>query len=528
MSQMPIPQRKRQTHERSDSLTVNPNQILPSVELVVGNSFTDVIGLDGGSLYQYFRSVLSYETDAHLWSSRGQNWDGRVSVVCRGGKYCRCRHKSPHVHFPTGLLYMAKEFFAVASKQCIITDARELPPKNKNIEFSDGLVLRDYQQETIDAAVAKGRGIIKAATGAGKTVMCAGIIKQLQRSPVLFLVTSRDLMEQAAGEFERFLREDGKPIVVGRVCGGTCNLADITVMTVQTAVRCLGDKYEKFDEEDGYESASSIDEDDKSKILNFIKNSTVMFCDEVQHWAAKTCQSVSSACVNARFRFGVSATPWRDLNDDMLIDSCFGRAFADIKASDLIQRGVLVQPKIYFIKTSSRQGGTYPQVYKECVVNNELRNKAIADYAVRLREEGRKVLVLIRQIDHGRILNDMIPDSVFINGLDSTNVRNKCFNDMRSGISSTVCIATSIFDEGIDVRPLDALILGGSGKSSTRALQRIGRVIRCFDGKKDAIVVDFDDDVKYLRKHSKARKKIYETEPLYQIKRIVPSIPIVK
>ena len=78
-------------------------------------------------------------------------------------------------------------------------------------------------------------------------------------------------------------------------------------------------------------------------------------------------------------------------------------------------------------------------------------------------------------------------------------------------------IASSIFDEGVDVRPLSALILAGAGKSQTRALQRIGRVIRAYEGKKDAIVIDFFDDSKYLRKHSQARRKIYRTEPKFEI-----------
>jgi superfamily II DNA or RNA helicase len=49
-------------------------------------------------------------------------------------------------------------------------------------------------------------------------------------------------------------------------------------------------------------------------------------------------------------------------------------------------------------------------------------------------------------------------------------------------------------------------------------LQRIGRVIRSNEGKKNAIVVDFYDNCKYLRSHSEARLKIYKTEPAFKIK----------
>jgi len=80
-----------------------------------------------------------------------------------------------------------------------------------------------------------------------------------------------------------------------------------------------------------------------------------------------------------------------------------------------------------------------------------------------------------------------------------------------------VLIASRIFDQGIDIPDLDALVLAGSGKSSARALQRIGRVIRKGKDKKDAIVVDFLDNCRYLRDHSMIRKKIYETEPGFKI-----------
>ena len=54
----------------------------------------------------------------------------------------------------------------------------------------------------------------------------------------------------------------------------------------------------------------------------------------------------------------------------------------------------------------------------------------------------------------------------------------------------THLIASKIFDQGVDIPNLDALVLAGSGKSSGRALQRIGRVIRNAPGKKKAIVVE--------------------------------------
>jgi superfamily II DNA or RNA helicase len=54
-------------------------------------------------------------------------------------------------------------------------------------------------------------------------------------------------------------------------------------------------------------------------------------------------------------------------------------------------------------------------------------------------------------------------------------------------------------------------------------LQRIGRVIRKYtypDGRKknDAYVYDLHDHLKYLSMHAAARKRIYRTEPQFDIR----------
>ena len=87
---------------------------------------------------------------------------------------------------------------------------------------------------------------------------------------------------------------------------------------------------------------------------------------------------------------------------------------------------------------------------------------------------------------------------------------------MREG-KPQITISSVIFDEGIDVRPLDTLILAGGGKSSTRALQRIGRILRPCENKSEAIAVDFMDNCKYMQAHSSKRANIYKTEEEFNI-----------
>ena len=80
-----------------------------------------------------------------------------------------------------------------------------------------------------------------------------------------------------------------------------------------------------------------------------------------------------------------------------------------------------------------------------------------------------------------------------------------------------VILASTIFDLGIDLPELNSLVLCGGGKSSIRCLQRIGRVIRKFKGKKIAAVVDFFDQAKFLKQHSIKRCEVYSSEKGFKV-----------
>ena len=75
--------------------------------------------------------------------------------------------------------------------------------------------------------------------------------------------------------------------------------------------------------------------------------------------------------------------------------------------------------------------------------------------------------------------------------------------------------------EGLDLPALRTLILAGGGKSSTRALQRVGRITRPWPNKKYGIVIDVWDHIRYFEDHASRRRKIYSTEPKWQIKDIL-------
>lgn len=495
-------------------------QVATSHRLVVGNVVTRIDPPIRGEHHAILKKKLGYQPEESFWMSRGKgHWDGWITTLCFDKARCRCHEKHDGMHFPTGCLSVVRQYFEESKISYSVFDGRNKVEKTKRFSISDKIKLRDYQKRIIEAGSKKGRGIVKAATGAGKTVISAALIAELDAVPVVFLVTSRDLMHQARKELQSVILDMGKPAKIGAIGGGVFEPEDITIMTVQTAVRSLGMSYKKFDDDEDDEKDSSYDGSKQQIIKDLIENCTIMICDEIQHWAAETCQIVSNSMKKARFRFGVSATPWRDQGDDILIDGCFGKPVAEVSASELIKANVLVKPHIFFIPVSSNMGGSYHDVYKKCIVSNEHRNHIVKSMAEQLIGSNRKVLILVRMIEHGKILESMIDGSVFISGETDKKKRDDILSRMRAGHPGVV-IASTIFDEGIDAKPLDALILAGAGKSPTRALQRIGRVIRSNENKKDAIVIDFFDDVKYLRTHSKKREKLYRSEKEFVVNRI--------
>jgi superfamily II DNA or RNA helicase len=279
-----------------------------------------------------------------------------------------------------------------------------------------------------------------------------------------------------------------------------------------------------------YVTVESVEECGEEEVYDItVEDTHCFFANEIlvhncQHWAAETCTTIADNSLGARWKYGLSATPWRDKGDDILIDACFGKTIVDINASFLIERGFLVKPNIAFININNTKGhkfGPYPSVYKNALVENNYRNNIIAGLASSLKEKNRNVLILIQQIVHGEILEDLIEGSIFLHGKSGKARRKDHIEELRLGKPS-ITIASTIFDEGIDVKPLNSLILAGGGKSSTRALQRVGRVIRNYtypngNKKEDAFVYDFHDVHKYLTDHSLARRKIYQSEPLFDI-----------
>ena len=100
----------------------------------------------------------------------------------------------------------------------------------------DGITFRPYQSELINTALEVGRGVIKAPTGSGKSIIILGIMSAFSEENILFLVHTTDLVYQMKADLDKFGFDSG--IWTGK----DKEMGRITVATVQ-AYRKIAREY---------------------------------------------------------------------------------------------------------------------------------------------------------------------------------------------------------------------------------------------------------------------------------------------
>jgi superfamily II DNA or RNA helicase len=206
----------------------------------------------------------------------------------------------------------------------------------------------------------------------------------------------------------------------------------------------------------------------------------------------------------AEYRIGLSGS----LNENpknLYIWSQLGYIIHEINSEELIEQEYLAMPEIRMITIHNYDVlGTWPEVREEFIIHNEIRNNEIRVICI---EDTGFVVIIVNLIEHGELLQKIIPDSEFINGELDKPTREKIMHDAREG-KLKVLIGT-VINEGIDLPNIDTIILAGGGKSDIQTIQSAGRVLRK-NGLKTKTIIDFYDTGKYLREHSNERKKVYE------------------
>lgn len=343
--------------------------------------------------------------------------------------------------------------------------------------------------------------------------LIAGLITASLGKKTIIYVIGKDLLYQIHGLFSSLF---GK---VGIIGDGKCEIHDINVATIWTIGQAIGLKVKRSQEE--LDGEKKISKKKYNEILDLMNEARVHIFDECHLAACDTIQEIAKH-IKPEHMYGMSASPWRDDGGDLLIESILGDTVVNISASYLIERDYLVQPIIKFVPVPPLDGlpKQYQSIYKKYVVDNEERNELVAKGAESLVNLGYQTLVLYNSLEHGNTLFEKISSRVpcaILSGKDSSEERDAVKEQLERGEIKCI-VASRIFDIGVDLPSLSGLIIASSGKSSVRALQRIGRVIRKYPGKKQSAIIDFYDQAKFLDKHSLARRRIYKSEERFDVR----------
>ena len=460
-------------------------------ELVADNALVHVVAPD--RVHDEIWGALSYYEKTQ--SGYGKMRSEIRSVYDRRKKY-----------FQLGLL---KEVVSHLRKKGVgysISDCRNLPridPSGRSYDLP-GVNLYDFQVGAIEAFLERKRGVIQLPTGAGKTLVAKGITKYLN-VPTLFLTHRLNLVTQTARRFQNRLPEYKGQF--GIITGKENSPNFITFATVQTlhselkrnpGVRKLLEKFELL----------IVDEAHRIKSAQFVE--------------------VANACRNAYCRCALTATP-NMRGDDVErfnLQGAFGDVVYRVTASDLIARGLLARPYFKFLETgvdpsTMYRFKNYRDIYENGIVNCHARNLKVVGSTEKLIEAGHTVLVVVLETKHGEILKTMFSkigiQAAFCSGTTSAEDREHELEKLEKG-KSKILICSTIFDEGIDISGISAIVLAGGGKSAPMLFQRIGRAIRRKEEENKAIIIDFiDRQHSILERHSQCRYNLVKAEKEFRI-----------
>ena len=481
---------------------------MPDNKLIISNNKKAQIILEDKDLFSEMRNYFSYIIEGHEWSYAAQyGWDGKTYVI------------TPKGSFNLGLLSKVKEYLSDNHIPYTLTDNRKTIPPAPELDISQrlkelNLIPREHQERIVNTAIQNPCGIIRAATGSGKTVAIAMLVAKLNK-PTNIYVIGIDLLGQFHKLFSSLFDEP-----IGYVGNGVCDIQRINIVSVWSVGSAMRmDKKKIFMDDDEESKEKSPAQENIEKILKMLADAKVHILDESHAVISDTIRSIYKHIDPERI-YGFSGTPFRDDNTDLLINSMLGEQIINISASELIGKNLLAQPVIQFIKAPNQQfpGDNYQSVYKKYIVENEDRNNLIVKATKQLLKQNYIPLVLFKQIKHGKILLELLQAEGIkvgmLYGEDNLEERNKVKQQLYDK-EIDIILASSVYDVGVDLSILSGLVLCGGGKSSIKTLQRVGRVIR--GGKKYAAVVDFFDQAKYLRKHSKIRYDIYRGERGFKV-----------
>lgn len=338
--------------------------------------------------------------------------------------------------------------------------------------------LRPYQRDALDALAADwSTGLhrlgISAATGTGKTVIMSHLAHRFaaRRQRVLILVHRDELVRQTV---DKLVRVDNS-VSIGVVQAGRNEAsAQIVVASVQTACR--------------------------PKRLAQLGRFGLVICDEAHRSAAKQWTDVLDglgAMDNPDvYTAGFSAT-WSRADGEAL-DKIWQKISFELSTEWAIGQGFLVQPRGYYIRTDIRLDGTRRVAgdYSAADLGTKLSRESVRDAIVagyQTHAADRSGVVFAPTVDTGEFFREAFEAAgISTEGLYGITSReeSRAIHKRHEHGDTQLLISCTKLSEGWDAPWCSAAVIARPTVHPGLFVQQVGRVLRPFKGKTDAVILD--------------------------------------
>lgn len=355
---------------------------------------------------------------------------------------------------------------------------------------------RDYQQGAIDAVIgfikkSTDSCIVEAATGAGKSIIIAEIVRILNGlsggKRVLCLAPSAELVTQNR---EKYLATGEPASIFSASAGGKCLKHPAvfgTPVTVLNGIERFGGKF----------CAVIIDE-----------------CDLITPTVKKIISKLQG--INPKLRvIGMTATPYRlgsgyiyqlDENGKLVNpNGYFIKKVCTITAQYLIEQGYLTRPIVGSINTgnyntinmSVNARGLFDKSDIDKAYKGQGRKTAaiVADVIEQSRNR-RGVMFFAATVQHAEeILESLPPElSAIITGETKKKERGSIIARFKSQQIKYI-VNVSVLTVGFDAPHVDVVALLRATESARLLQQIIGRALRIYEEKDDALILDYAQNI---------------------------------
>jgi len=390
-------------------------------------------------------------------------------------------------------------------EQHLSTDLKKklfpLKPFQYDIELvrSETHPYRDYQEEAILEALRLGRGIVKHATGAGKSLEMWGIAMSILNSvpdtQILILVPNVQLVVQIYEDFLSYGSTEEDVQMYSSKSTANATFRPVVITNRQWM-----------------ENHATV-----------LPRCSVAIVDETHLLRKGNAVSSFIDKLDTDIKFGFTGTLPEDPEDKWNIVGIIGDIIHERDPHELQEAGWLADLEIVPVRMKFKETfhpvleeyDDFKKWYKrECdwLETNELLLAKIAELVGKV--PGNAILIF-DHISHGKRLYEAISTASasrvsYIDGsvdvLDREDVRS-----LAEDSSGNIIVANAAcFGTGINIKNIHNIFLCCSGKAATKIIQIIGRGLRTHVSKKKLYLFDVHSNLKYSKSHFQDRLKLYE------------------